>query len=118
MPSSPKRICTYPGCSTLVLSGRCNKHPYERRKQKRPSSWKQGYDARWQKVRKRYLRANPYCEIRMKCKGDAARHVDHIVPLRDGGTHEETNLQSACLRCHSAKTARFERTRNEFGHFQ
>jgi 5-methylcytosine-specific restriction protein A len=30
--------------------------------------------------------------------------VDHIVPLRAGGTDALDNLQTLCLRCHAAKT--------------
>jgi 5-methylcytosine-specific restriction protein A len=30
--------------------------------------------------------------------------VDHIVPLRHGGTDDLTNLQTLCLRCHGRKT--------------
>ena len=30
--------------------------------------------------------------------------VDHIVPLRAGGTDDLTNLQTLCLRCHATKT--------------
>ena len=34
------------------------------------------------------------------------QEVDHIIPLEQGGTHDETNLQALCKPCHSAKTAR------------
>lgn len=30
--------------------------------------------------------------------------VDHIKPLRKGGTNDEKNLQSLCTRCHNKKT--------------
>jgi 5-methylcytosine-specific restriction protein A len=30
--------------------------------------------------------------------------VDHIVPIRHGGTDDLTNLQTLCLRCHGRKT--------------
>jgi len=43
-------------------------------------------------------------------------HLDHVVPLIDGGTLEEQNLQLLCPECHLAKTlreqaARLRRTR-------
>jgi len=35
----------------------------------------------------------------------AATEVDHIVPLRAGGTNDAENLQALCKSCHSRKTA-------------
>jgi 5-methylcytosine-specific restriction endonuclease McrA len=32
-------------------------------------------------------------------------HVDHIVPLADGGANDESNLQLLCPDCHKTKTA-------------
>jgi 5-methylcytosine-specific restriction protein A len=46
------------------------------------------------------LRGEPLCR---RC-GEAASQVDHIVPLRKGGTNSEENLQSLCHSCHSRKT--------------
>jgi len=31
---------------------------------------------------------------------------DHIVPLKDGGSHALDNIQTLCVPCHKAKTAR------------
>lgn len=31
--------------------------------------------------------------------------LDHIVPLVDGGSHDDSNLQTLCTPCHKAKTA-------------
>jgi 5-methylcytosine-specific restriction endonuclease McrA len=36
----------------------------------------------------------------------ASEEVDHIVPKKQGGTDDESNLQSLCKPHHSAKTAR------------
>jgi 5-methylcytosine-specific restriction endonuclease McrA len=33
-----------------------------------------------------------------KC-GEPATTVDHVVPLRDGGRNERSNLRAACRRC-------------------
>ena len=32
--------------------------------------------------------------------------VDHIIPKAEGGTDDESNLQSLCKPCHAAKTDR------------
>lgn len=49
----------------------------------------------------------------------ACFQVDHIVPLADGGTDTEDNLQSLCPDCHADKTqkeaiARAKRPRQRF----
>ena len=37
-----------------------------------------------------------------------ATDVDHIIPLRQGGTHERGNLQSLCGHCHTLKTNKLD----------
>lgn len=103
MPTEPKRICTYPGCNTLVLKGRCERHPYPKKKPD-VSPWRQGYNAEWSRIRRHYLDHHIYCEYRVKCNGAKATEVDHIVPLRQGGTHAMDNLAAVCKRCHAYKT--------------
>ena len=46
------------------------------------------------------------------CYGKDA-HVDHIVPLEDGGTDADRNLQTLCSSCHGRKT-RDEQRRKGF----
>ncbi len=37
----------------------------------------------------------------------AAKVVDHIVPIKDGGARfDRANLQPLCVACHNRKTAR------------
>jgi 5-methylcytosine-specific restriction endonuclease McrA len=43
-----------------------------------------------------------YCRSRLGCD----RHVDHIVPLADGGTNDRANLQLLCQDCNLAKSDR------------
>jgi 5-methylcytosine-specific restriction protein A len=38
-----------------------------------------------------------------------AAHVDHRVPLEDGGTDHDSNLQTLCESCHGAKTREEQR---------
>lgn len=47
------------------------------------------------------LHADPcaYC-------GEAAGHIDHIVPIARGGTNDWDNLTAACGRCNSSKWAK------------
>lgn len=37
--------------------------------------------------------------------GKSFWELDHIVPLIDGGTHDDDNLQTLCTPCHTTKTA-------------
>ena len=68
--------------------------------------------AAWRRKSAAYLEAHPLCE-RPTCKR-LARHVDHIVARRLGGTDEDANLQAVCPQHHGQKTAR-ERRADVFG---
>ncbi len=56
----------------------------------------------WPRVRRRILRRDDYrCYV---CGGPGV-HVDHIVPVSQGGTDDDSNLATICRRCHARKTA-------------
>jgi 5-methylcytosine-specific restriction endonuclease McrA len=38
-------------------------------------------------------------------------HVDHIIPLEDGGTDDLANLATRCSACHGRKTRAEQRSR-------
>jgi hypothetical protein len=63
---------------------------------------KRGYDAAWQKLRARVLRASNVC---FYC-GARATEVDHLIPISKGGRSEPGNCVSACKPCNSAKRDR------------
>lgn len=68
----------------------------------RPSSAKRGYDYRWTKIRKQFLESNPLCYCcKRNNRATPATLVHHIIPLRNGGTHNTTNLMSVCRFCHA-----------------
>jgi 5-methylcytosine-specific restriction protein A len=58
-------------------------------------------------VRNRFIAAHPLCE-HCKERGTvtSAQEVHHIIPLSQGGTHDEANLMALCTSCHSVITAR------------
>jgi 5-methylcytosine-specific restriction endonuclease McrA len=52
------------------------------------------------------LARDPLCKIAVLCDGTAlSTEADHIIPLSRGGDDGMSNLQGACHRCHSHKTA-------------
>lgn len=67
-----------------------------------------GYDRHWDKLRKRILERDKH--LCQECKRNgriaAGNHVDHIVAKAKGGMDDASNLQTLCLTCHEAKTAR------------
>ena len=108
MPKHPKRPCRYPGCLNLCKSGTyCPEHSAESPDRLRGSATERGYDAKWRRARKRFLRSHPLCA---NCLSQGvltpATVVDHIVPHR--GDHrlfwDEQNWQPLCKACHDRKT--------------
>ncbi len=66
-----------------------------------------GYDARWRRARKAFLRRHPLCAECMKeGKVTPATVVDHIVPHRGDPTlfWDIKNWQPLCKGCHDRKT--------------
>ena len=45
------------------------------------------------------------------CKIPLQYHIDHIVPLWNGGTNDRANLQGVCVSCHDEKTGTETRIR-------
>lgn len=86
MPYKALVPCKHPGCSALVKPGEkyCDKHKPLHVDEARPSS-KRGYNSRWARESKQFLRAHPLC---VRClekdppQYTRATVVDHIVPHR------------------------------------
>lgn len=76
-------------------------------KQARPPSNERGYDHEWRKFREWYASVVPAicvrCEAALESK---LMHLDHIVPLEQGGARlDPNNVQWLCEGCHNTKTA-------------
>lgn len=104
--------CAVPGCPELVQSGVCARHARERAQRERqvyrdPAVQRLYNSARWQRLRRRQLAAEPWCaECLREGIYTPATDVDHVDPHR--GSWEQFfsgRLQSLCHACHSAKTA-------------
>ena len=111
MPRKPKRPCAYPGCPELVDGGYCEKHKKlvteQYNKYGRDDFTKNFYKSpAWIICRKKHLEEQPFCvECLKKGKTVKATMVDHIVPIKDGGSrYDNSNLQSLCWSCHSRKS--------------
>jgi 5-methylcytosine-specific restriction protein A len=68
---------------------------------------------RWlQRARERLFARDPLCaECRRQNRVAVATQRDHIVPLSEGGTDDDENIQGLCDACHEAKSAREEAAR-------
>lgn len=67
-------------------------------------SWGSGRGGRpWRRVRDAILLRDSYTCQRCGHIGTDLE-VDHIVNVAQGGTDDESNLQSLCIPCHKAKT--------------
>lgn len=114
--SRPRRLCSKPGCKNLVpvgTGGLCDIHKQEQQQYydaRRGSATQRGYNHRWNKARKIFLRENPLCKLCLEEKKETkiATEVDHIVPHK--GNYDlfwdQDNWQSLCSTCHKTKTAR------------
>jgi 5-methylcytosine-specific restriction protein A len=73
---------------------------------RRPGATERTRGSAWMKTRERWLRAHPLCvECERQGRASAATQLDHIIPLGDGGSDDESNYQGLCEPCHKAKTA-------------
>lgn len=105
MPRKARKPCKHQGCPKLTDSFNCEEH--QALHPSRPSASSRGYNSKWQRVSKSYLRKHPLCVM---CRADGklvtATVVDHIIPHR--GKSElmwnEMNWQALCKPCHDKKT--------------
>jgi 5-methylcytosine-specific restriction endonuclease McrA len=68
--------------------------------------------ADWAARRLRILVRDAYtCRTCRLCVQGRDAHVDHILPLEDGGTDGDLNLQVLCVSCHGAKTKAEQRAK-------
>ena len=109
VPYKPKKPYAHPGCPALTAGRFCDTHAkqdareYERYR-RNPDTHKR-YGRAWRRVRERFIASHPLCEeCRKVGRLIPAQEVHHILPLSDGGAHDEFNLMSICVSCHSGIT--------------
>ena len=109
MPYKPDKPCSYPGCPKLVPAGQtyCDEQTKKRSREyeryDRDPATRKRYGKQWRKIRGRYIKSHPYCQICFETKGiiTPVEEVHHIKPLSEGGTNDFSNLMSLCKSCHS-----------------
>ena len=128
MPVFSPKPCRHPGCGKLVSDGSTYCPAHKRpaagsfADSERGSRHERGYGSKWEKLRAFILkRDNGLCqECLRQGKVTAVGHkpftafCDHIVPKAEGGTDDESNLQTLCRPCHTAKTD-LEKNRGRVG---
>lgn len=117
MPWSPLKLCAHPSCSQriavndrhCVVHARVATREREQRRGPRTLDGESlsggGRSGFWRALRSEVLERDPICR---DCKKERASHADHVLPKRDGGRDELSNLKGLCHRCHSRKTAKFD----------
>ncbi|WP_429267487.1 HNH endonuclease [Paraburkholderia sp. EB58] len=113
MPGKAPTPCRHFGCRRVVTEpGFCSEHAYERigwvSDRRRGSRHARGYGSDWDRKRILVLkRDGGLCQPCLRARRvTRATQVDHIRSKAEGGTDDESNLQSICVPCHKAKTAR------------
>ena len=106
MPYKNPKPCKYPGCPGLTSGGYCDLHASLDRKRyaeyKLNPNTNAVYDRRWRSVRGLYISRHPLCELCLENgRYIPAQEVHHRLPVTQGGTHAEENLQALCTSCHS-----------------
>lgn len=106
------QVCAEPGCPELTERTYCISHA-RARDARRPGRHQRGYDARWQRTRRTYLAAHPWCEcdtcaalpVSQRLRSVDVDHRDGLGPLAPRG-HDWSNLRAMAHDHHSQRTAR------------
>jgi 5-methylcytosine-specific restriction protein A len=107
LPRKPPTPCAQPGCRELCHERFCPRHAKEHaahyERHQRDRNLKKHYDSpAWRRLRRAFLLRHPLCQsCEAHGKYTPALEVHHVVPLSQGGTDFEGNLQALCKVCHS-----------------
>ena len=71
----------------------------------------EGYGRDYLKSRAITLREEPACRL---C-GAPSQTVDHIIPVRQGGSHGRENLRALCKACHARRSQEQAQAGRDYG---
>jgi 5-methylcytosine-specific restriction protein A len=102
MPTAPPRPCTgSPHCPNY--QGQCPTHT--RKAWDRPSPGRAIRGRKLQRLRAQLFTRSPLC---VGCLHSGRTTIatirDHVIPLAEGGSDTEANVQALCVACHEEKT--------------
>jgi 5-methylcytosine-specific restriction protein A len=108
--TAPRRPCNYPGCRLRAVAGRdrCERHGGLRVRQwsERSRERERIRGRPLQRKRADLFEREPLCRLCVaKGRTTEATIRDHITPLAEGGTEDESNIQPICDDCNRTKTA-------------
>lgn len=108
MPRDRARICNTPGCPEFAhYRGKCKGCQDAAEQARGGTAAQRGYDWRWSKRARSFLRRHPACA---GC-GGRATVADHVIQrkvLIEQGVSDpdaDRHLQPLCKRCHGRKSA-------------
>ena len=97
-------LCSWPGCpNTIDVGNYCEEHRPQRTSPKKtdPKYW----TTSWRQTQKYvFVRDHYHCQACDRLLSDGQAHCDHIIPVAQGGSDYEDNLQTLCIACHNRKT--------------
>lgn len=99
-------------CGKRTVGNYCTAHAEQARKR-----WDTAFynDPEYKRARLLAMRRDRFRCLRCgRGKPDGVKlEADHVIPLRDGGTHDVKNLATLCRDCHRQKTAAQRRARRD-----
>lgn len=101
-------ICNADHCPRRAIRrGLCDEHArqqgHAKSRRRGFNAHRAGYDARWERTRRAYLRRHLLCERCTTAPSVDVHHIDRRGPAGPRG-HDETNLEALCHPCHAAQT--------------
>ena len=88
-------------CPTRAITATTRCPSCTRAKDRQRTSTRVGYGGEYQANRAKVLSGEARCYV-LTCSA-AATTADHIVPLRDGGSHDLANLRPSCVKHNSGR---------------
>ncbi|MFJ2906878.1 HNH endonuclease [Streptomyces sp. NPDC087212] len=111
MPRKPRPPCSVPGCPELTAKGgRCPTHAKEA-EAARGTTTAKGYGVKWERIRKRYLYAHPWCVLCSKTATVADHFPESRRALVAKGVDDPdafSRLRPLCTSCHNKETAKHQ----------